>query len=285
MNTPTPDFCRVIAELDTLGYNTDPIVDWAFHEDSLFRRNRQQLISVLPMLAVALSSLPESTLLMEVEAIIDRGDKLIDALARVVGVRRRSVRCLIGKYPAELGNYWMDNPIELLRAIDLLIPEKIPTDRLEWSLMRRFWDGCGLSSNPQYSRVFSCVGKPEQAREHLFSGLCLAGFTHSEKRLARAFDNQFDRLRDVGDYFDFVAQWCGSGHWITSKNLYIRNRLIRDLAGKLLLTRYSAYELIIQSQRWHRLVNRLPVASDEHGDGQVGHQWPGLPDFPGSMKI
>ena len=124
MNTPTPDFCRVIAELDTLGYDTVPIVDWAFHEDSRFRRNRQQSISVLPMLAVALSSLPESFLLLEMEAVIDRGDKLIYALARVAGVRRCSVRCLIGKYPAELGNYWMDNPIELLRAIDLLIPRK-----------------------------------------------------------------------------------------------------------------------------------------------------------------
>ena len=279
MNTPTPNFCRVIAELDTLGYNTDPIVDWVFHEDSLFRRNRQQLISVLPMLAVALSSLPESTLLMEVEAIIDRGDKLIDALARVVGVRRRSVRCLIRKYPTELGNYWMDNPIELLRAIDLLIPEKIPTRQLEWSLMQHFWEGCGLSSNPQYSRVFPCVGKPDQAREHLFSGLCLAGYTHSEKRLARAFNNQIDRLRDVGDYFDFVAQWCGSGHWVNSKNLYIRNRLIRNLAGKL-LTRYSAHELINQSKRWHQLANRLPIPSVEHEDDAAGYQWLGLPGLP-----
>ena len=214
MNTPTPDFCRVIAELDALGYDTDQIVDWAFHEDSLFRRNREQSISTLPMLAVALSSSPDSLLFLEIEAIIDRGEKLINELSRVVGVRRRSVRYLIGKYPTELGNYWMDNPIELLRAIDLLIPEKIPTRQLEWSLMQRFWEGCGLSSNPQYSRVFPCVGKPDQAREHLFSGLCLAGYTHSEKRLARAFNNQIDRLRDVGDYFDFVAQWCGSGHWV-----------------------------------------------------------------------
>jgi hypothetical protein len=135
MTTPTPDFCWVIAELDALGYDTDPIVDWAFHEDSLFRRNREQSISTLPMLAVALSSSPDSLLLLEIEAIIDRGEKLINELARVVGVRRQSVRCLIGKHPAELGNYWMDSPIELLRSIDLLIPEKIPTDRLEWSLM------------------------------------------------------------------------------------------------------------------------------------------------------
>ena len=126
----------------------------------------------------------------------------------------------------------MDNPIELLRAIDLLIPEKIPTRQLEWSLMQHFWEGCGLSSNPQYSRVFPCVGKPDKAREHLFSGLCLAGYTHSEKRLARAFNNQIDRLRDVGDYFDFVPQWCGGGHWVNSKNLNYPEWLASDLAGK-----------------------------------------------------
>lgn len=279
MTMLTPKFCEVIAELHTLGYDIDSVVAWVFHDDWLFRRNRQQLITVLPMLAVTLSSSPESALLMEMEAIIDRGNKLIDELARVVGVRRRSVRCLIGRYPIELGNCWMDNPIDLLRAIDLLIPEKIPTCSVEWSLMRCFWEGCGLSDQLRYRRPFFHGGRADRVREHLFSELCLAGYTRSQKKLARALNGQIERLSDVVDYFDFVAHWCDSGHWISAKNLYIRNRLIRDLSGKLLI-RYSAQELVRQSQCWHQLVNRLPIPAIEHDVDAATYQWPGLPGLP-----
>ncbi len=107
----------------------------------------------------------------------------------------------------------------------------------------------------------------------------MVGYMQSERRLARAFNSQIDGLRDVGDYFDFVAQWCGSGPRVTSKNLHIRNRLIRQLAERL-LTRYSAYEIIDQSQRWHRIVNRLPAPSIEYDQGQLSHEWPGLPGLP-----
>ena len=50
--------------------------------------------------------------------------------------------------------------------------------------------------------------------------------------------------------------------------------------GWKVLTRFSAYELINQSKRWHRMANRLPIPSVEHEDDAAGYQWPGLPGLP-----
>ena len=48
--------------------------------------------------------------------------------------------------------------------------------------MQHFWEGCGLSSNPRYSQVYSHAGKPDQAREHVFSELLLGGL-HTKRKV------------------------------------------------------------------------------------------------------
>lgn len=275
---PSAEFCQVIAELDSLGYDTDQIAAWAVHDDSLFRRNRMQSIITLPMLAVVLSSSAESLVVREMEAIIDRGDKLIDGIARVVGVSRRSVRCLISMSPIELGVAWMDVPIELLRAVDLLPPGKAPLTRQEWAIMHRFWEGCGFPNNHSYNQAISCHTKRHRTKEHLFSGLCSAGYEASEKRLARLWNHRIERLKDVSDYFDFVERWCDTAPWITTRNQNARRFITRRLTDEL-LTRYSPAKLVAQSQRWHKMVNQLrkPPGGD---DGVRRDQWPGLPGLP-----
>lgn len=67
-------FHRALAELDTLGFDAEAIFSWAHAEDPLYRRNRKQLIASMPALAVILAAEPSIPILMELAAVIDRGN-------------------------------------------------------------------------------------------------------------------------------------------------------------------------------------------------------------------
>ena len=180
MESYLTSFHKALAELDTLGFDAEAVFAWAHAEDPLYRRNRKQLIASMPVLAVILAatSIP---ILMELAAVIDRGNPLIDSLAELIQVRKQSIRYLIGKSVLTLGSAWLTSPLELFVAINLLPQEKLPQSEQDWTFMRTLWEGSGLGSDDVYSRQALFVREHTQLEAHFFTGLCWGVINASTK--------------------------------------------------------------------------------------------------------
>lgn len=272
MESYLTSFHKALAELDTLGFDAEAVFAWAHAEDPLYRRNRKQLIASMPVLAVILAAEPNIPILMELAAVIDRGNPLIDSLAELIQVRKQSIRYLTGKSVLTLGSAWLTSPLELFVAINLLPQEKLPQSEQDWTFMRTLWEGSGLGSDDVYSRQAFFVREHTQLEAHFFTGLCSGGYQRIHESLFKLRQGNPCRLSDVADYFVFVRQWC-QALWPDS---YDRAGLIADH----LLMRYSALTLVRQSEIWHQRIHQLRTSDPKPVDLEILAWWPALPGLP-----
>ena len=268
-----PKFHRVLAEFDSLGYDADAIFAWANCDDPLFRRNRKQLVITMPALAITMASEPSIPIFVELATMVDRGDSLVDGLCQLTYVRTQSVRYLCGKAVLELCSAWLNLPLELLQAIDLLPQEKLPKSVNEWEIMRSFWEGVGLDGDYHYSRRALLIRERTPIKEHLFLGLCSAGFQRTQAKLGSLWQGNLSRLSDVADYVEFVREWC---HAIHPEAVELAEHRMADS----LLKRYSAMALIQQSDAWHRRIHEVKVTVSPSVREGAAIQWPQLPGLP-----
>lgn len=259
------------------GYNCDAIESWAEHPNPIFRRNRYQTVATFPIFAYVIARQPEIPIHMAITAAIDRGDVLIDALASILGVSKKGIRYLRGKSPKVIAA-WLFAPTELLRAIELIPLEKLPRDQDEWQLFREFWIGCFEEAGERYLRRLTSAECPDVVSRHLIRGLCYAGYEASATHLRRMWQGNMQRLIDTKDYFRFVASWCSSGAGICEPSGWLRG--IANKLSEELLTRYSAMELIHQSNRWHEEIVRLSSTEAQTDEDMGNAQWPALPGLP-----
>lgn len=279
IRTPTLACCQVLGEFYELGFDSDAIYEWANHIDPLFRRNRMQILSTLPVFVPVLAFASESLacVYMAVETMIDRGDLLIEGMAEIIGVTRICVRQLLGKSPAVVGKEWVEQPISLLRALDLLKPGSFPKKQSDWLTLWRFWEGCGFSFDLNYVQTKSAFSdNANQFMEHVFTGLCTSEYAITHKKLAEKWHGELGRLSDLNDYRSFIAQWCKSGAGLGALNTNIADQA-KGIVSVELLKRYTAKSLIKQSEHWHRLMHQFSAAF--HGS-QSAWEWPGLPGLP-----
>ena len=272
MESYLTSFHTALAELDALGFDAEAVFAWAHAEDPLYRRNRKQLIASMTALAVILAAEPRLPILMELAAIIDRGNPLIDSLAELIQVRKQSIRYLTGKSVLTLGSAWLTSPLELFVAINLLPQEKLPQSEQDWAIMRAFWEGSGLGGDYVYSRQAFFVRERTPLEAQFFVGLCSGGYQRSQKNLYKLWQGKSCRLSDVADYFVFVRQWC-QALWPDS---YDRGGLIADH----MLMRYSALALVRQSEIWHQRIHQLRTSEPKPVDHEILAWWPALPGLP-----
>ena len=268
-----PNFHRVLAEFDSLGLDAEAIFAWANCDDPLFRRNRKQLVITIPALAITMSSEPSIPIFVELAAMIDRGNSLVDGLCQLTHVRTQSVRYLCGKSVLEFCPAWLSSPLELLQAIDLLPREKLPQSVKEWEIMRTFWEGVGLDGDYHYSRRAFLIRERTPIKEHLFLGLCSAGYQRTHEKLGRLCQENVSRLTDIADYFEFVRAWCRAIH---PEAVELAEHLMAD--G--LLKRYSAMALIQQSDAWHGRIHEVKVTGSLSVREGSPIQWPQIPGLP-----
>lgn len=280
-NATVTHYDAVLDEFRDSGIDPNLIQSWAAHQDNLARRNRQQFVTTFPLFTALLARHSEIPVHMEIVAAVDRGDPLIGALSSILGVSKKCVRALRAKGPVLLGLEWIDHPSELFGAIEMIPPEKLPRTSEEWRLFRQFWVGCGELNGEPYCRRPNPSRIPNVMSRHMLAGLCGAGYSASATRLKRLLNGNLQRLADVRDYFWFVAEWlhagaglCEPSGWLSSKADGLRDEL---------LTRYSAMELIRQSERWHHEIGRIPAAKPG-AEGSVSlEEWPALPGLPLSV--
>ena len=268
----------VLDEFRNSGIDANLIQSWANHEDHIVRRNRHQVIASFPLFAALVALSSEIPVHMEIGAAIDRGDPLVEALSSTLGVSKKSIRFLRGKGPALIGSDWLDHPSELFEAIDIVLPEKQPRSREEWKLLREFWVGCGDLTLERYCRRPSPSLRCDKMSRHLLQGLSTAGYEASARKLQRLWNGDLRRLADVKDYFRFVAEWCEAGAGLCGTRQHLR-----VVAGNIrddLLMRYSAMELIRQSERWHREISRAAAVALTAEASATMEEWPALPGLP-----
>ena len=168
-----------------VGCDIHEIMAWANDGDTIFRRNRIQLLTSFPLLVPRLASLNREThpLMLAVGVGVDRGDTLVDSLASIFGLSKSAVRHLCGRPVAQIGSRWTSDPAEALFAIDVAPVEARPHSRQDWEVFRRYWRysqlgiwGCGLWGP---SRIRSFI------EEYVFQSLCRLGYTEASERRAR----------------------------------------------------------------------------------------------------
>lgn len=275
METYLAAFHTVLSELDAIGLDADRVFVWANCEDTLYRRNRKQLIAALPVLACALADDGRSPTLDALAAMVDRGNPLIIGLAQLIQVRKQCIRFLIGKSPQMLGPQWMAFPLEVFLALDLFAQERLPRSAADWRIMRTFWEASGLGNNSSNCPNGVSIRKYAPLKVHFFIGLFGTCYQQRHESLCRVLQDNLARLSDVSDYFEFAKQWSWglfpdatehAAHWISNH----------------LLTRYSATALIRQSDIWHQQIGHVRKLIATPGDHEPLASWPALPSLPSS---
>lgn len=267
-----------LADFRSLDLDTAEILAWANIPDTLFRRNRIQLLSSFPLLVPLLASNRLSELLtvaMEIGALVDRGDRLVESLAIVFGVGMSAVRYFCGRSAAQIGREWITNPFEVILAIETAPAQQRPQSAEEWEMFRRYWDYAGQNI-PAFNH-----GPRTRARcyinEHLFASMCRLGYrTSSLNRLNRMTENRPECIRQSSDYFYFVHEWCSSKY--PHEMQETADEPSYPALSELLLMRYPLAELIRQSICWHREIAQIPLSSQEFYalNGDISDSWPGL---------
>jgi hypothetical protein len=261
-----------------LGLDVDAIHCWINPSDTIFRRNRQQLLESFPILVpvLAISDISEALGFYEIAASIDRANPLIETISRVVGIGHSTVRYLMSLSPTTIGAVWINQPIQLFWAARITADRHRPTSVADWETFNEYWMLSGLGNDPEYEIMAGPGRSRNHMLEYLLNQLCRNGYSKGAKRrLDRITDGRPDRVLQTRDYFDFVAGWC-SDRWTGSN-------WTSPTLGDSLLMRYPLAELVRQSMQWHLEINQqveMRQTSDRMRSDCTLGAWPPLLQEP-----
>lgn len=251
------------------------ILDWQNHAIWKLGRNRSQVTASFPMLAhiLAKSASLSDFIYMDIGVIVDRGDPLSEGLARICNVQQKSVRLFRGKTPGLVGRYWLNNPIELLVAINKTPEGCIPSDQQGWHFFTLVADA--LKKCFPYWLSASPSRQGYAFANWAFTGLCKAGLEKSWKKLDQLWNGNFLKLADAEDYLSFMDYWSNQRSGLTQYG--IRRNLDNIVPVLSLLQRYSILEIFRQSEIWHQ---EIAMVGHDSTSSNLGPTWPGLIERP-----
>ncbi len=281
----------MLGEFRNEGLDTSPIESWTDVVDQLVCRNRQQMVVALPVFALLLVEFPDVPIYMEIAALVDRGDSLIEPLSSSFCISKGHIRFLNRKGPAIVGAEWLRFPDELVEAIAIVKIDNLPRSRSDWIVFGEFWRGCrGLVADSDDTdwRHWMSRCSLDVMRTYVLNELCAKSYAASARKLNRLLNRNIRQLASLRDYIKFVEQWC-KGQAIKTGILQVGRHAYESI-GTDFLMRYSAIKLIEQSCRWHREIfqadrDPLEAAFFEtvcQFDCQI-LDWPPLPCMP--MRI
>lgn len=236
-------------ELSAFGRHAGTLVHWLTTPDIAFGRNRREALASFPMLVAALANDPTQPALMAIAAALDRGNSMVGSVSAVIGVNEDTVRFLSGKGPVLVGSNWLDRPIELLWAIDIVSVESRPVSRSDWLAFALYWQSSCLSDwRSDYGGPAHAMRHRKFLLEHFFSGLCEAGYGAAMEPTKQVLATCAKRQYNIHDYLLFIEE------------SFLRHDGISNLwgehpsSGELLLMRYPAAELVRQLHCWLELM-------------------------------
>jgi hypothetical protein len=241
------------------------VLDWLHQAGSLLvRRNREQIIETFPLLLPALALRRIEPEFIAITAVIDNGLSLIDAVASLAGVKKKSIRFLRGKKLSLVGKVWGENPFALFRAIDAIPDHRRPMNSREWRLFSAFWQ---CSHNATLSTRYDTSDLGELGW-HLFVEFCTGGYSNTEKTL-RQYLYRESFWRDFSAFVRHVGQWCEKRARELDFNNTVAGVAKRQIAFEL-LTHFPAKKLLELTEQWQQniICNRPHVSRIVH--------WPAL---------
>ena len=271
------DASSALDVFEEAGFDRHRIALWANHSDPIFRRNRMQALKSVPLIVPILVFPTEDFSKfrrLELEAAIDRGDPLFDAVGRVMAVSRNAAQFFSKLVASNVGADWVANPLELLCAIHLTPVDFRPTKLADWDVLRTYWRYAGLEGS-----MAPCTWR-NHLNEKFLDHFCRWGYqSHGLDRLQRITEGREDFITLAWDYFFFVDGWCEK-RWPYEAT---KSSNGGPSLGVALLLRYSPEELIRQSNCWHQEVVRATTVRTgdgvPHFEGQFG-SWPALLQSP-----
>lgn len=246
-----PDSEALRSELESaaFGRHAGTLAHWLTMSDTVFGRNRREALASFPMLVAALANDPTQPALMAIAAALDRGNSMVGSVSAVIGVQEDTVRFLSGKGPVLVGSNWLDRPIELLWAIDIVSAESLPVSRDDWLAFALYWQSSCLSAWPSdYGGPAHAMRHRKFLLEHFFSGLCEAGYGAAMEPTKQVLEACAKHQYNIHDYLLFIE-----GNFLRSggiSNLWGKH----PSSGELLLMRYPAAELVRQLHCWLELM-------------------------------
>jgi hypothetical protein len=258
-----PSCCSTVESLKQGGMLA--VLAWLHQPGSLLvRRNRKQIIETFPVLLPALALRRLEPEFVAITAVIDNGLPLIDAIATLVGVNRKTVRFLRGKKLSFVVGKWGENPFVLFKAIDAIPDHRRPMNSREWQLFSAFWR---CSHNATLSTRYDTSDLGELGW-HLFVEFCTAGYSNTEKIL-RQYLCRESFWGDFSAFVRHVERWCEKRARELDFNKAMAGLAKRQLALEL-LTHFPAIKLLELTEQWQQnIICNRPHAS------RIVH-WPAL---------
>ena len=234
------------------------ILEWCSATHVSTQSARRALAEQYPVIAVVLARQDGNPTLLAINAAIDRGEAIDIAVVTLVGVSPPVVACLENVVPEAVTEAWLECPIELFWALDVLHPLDSPQTPEEWGLLRKLWINTELETHDAY-RTAAGIGRARQiVLEYLFRSLCARGYGEHIRSLADrlvapllGIETDPERILTFSSYVSFVDE--------AMTRMTNRGRTESWSAAERLLMRYPPRELIRQWEAW-----RCVVAA--HGD-------------------
>lgn len=242
------------------------IIGWENQASSpIVRRNRTQIMETFPLLLPSLAIQRSEPEHIALTAAIDGGCPLVDAIASLAKVQKKTVRFLRGKTPSQIGKIWIENPFQLLRAVDALPDHLRPQTAAAWRLMTAFWQYSVEATRPSHHKTNCYL---EELGWHLFVGFFTAGEAKTESALRR-YLTLADCWQGFSDFVCAIRDWCENQARFLEFNNAVA-KIAKDKIAIDLLTRYPAIKLIEMSEQWRHAV----VRGEGHA-AAIAH-WPPL---------
>jgi len=252
---------------------------WVTHPHPLVRRNRRQAVGTFPIIAYLLATDADIPNPAQIELAIDHGYPLVEALSSILGIGKAAVRCLRGVAAGLPGPAWMERPSDLFATLDRLSPTKLPRSEADWKHFSELATACAQLADDEAQTPSFSSDSSHPAAWHIFQGLCAAGYETSVKRLRRELGEGPDAWTGMKEYLRFVTTWIDSGAGFCEMNHHLQS-LARGRLREEFLERYSGIELIRQSIRWRREMEKLRKAGTGSDLPPESYEWPALPGLP-----
>jgi hypothetical protein len=252
----------------------DSIARWLDRSEPWCIAGRRSLVATYPVLAAALAPGSEIPTMMAIVAALDRGEDPTEAIPVLLGIQPESFRALKGVAPETVGREWLEHPIELLRALDLLMPSSLPKTSQDWAALWEYWIACDLHGWGNYGQpAYGSAWHP--ALEHLFRGLSNAGYGPAGRALGRklmlhdTWPNEY--APTFLDYFQFIyaylipVAFAATAHGqaaLRTGDIACPRQSGPGWAGAFLV-RYPAETLVEQWTRWIAAGGALFIHDDD----------------------
>lgn len=229
------------------------ILEWCSATHVGAQRARHILAKRYPVIALALARQDGNPSLLAISAAIDRGDPLDKAVATLVGVSPAAVAGLENVAPETVTEEWLNCPIELFWAMDVLHSLERPQTPEEWDVLRKLWINTGLERDEAYRHAVGISRKRQVVLEYLFRGLCAQGYGEPVRALADRLVAPLPGIETDSEFILPFSFYVGFVEMLIAPTRLLKRTESSNDAERLLM-RYPPCELIRQWESWRCIV-------------------------------